>query len=110
MDQNIFICPLATEEDAKDLLARFHRAYGFSQCLGAIEKFGPANLDLPTSGPPATNLLAYLDPGGLNPLADLFPLREFGPPDPLDHGNLRKRLRSVNLLIKAFAAAFGTVC
>ena len=33
----------------------------------------------PRSGPPGTNLLAYLDPGGLNPLADLFPLREFGP-------------------------------
>lgn len=40
---------------------------------------GPANLAPPRSGPPGTNLLAYLDPGGLNPLADLFPLREFGP-------------------------------
>ena len=32
------ICYLpTTEEDVKDLVARFHRAHGFPQCLGAID-------------------------------------------------------------------------
>ena len=36
LDQNIFIVP-TTEEDVKDLVARFHLAHGFPQCLEAID-------------------------------------------------------------------------